>query len=74
MARLPVACCAKRQPAGFQHGGKRYGGQHESPGSADRDGSVLDYSRLNSMTIHAWSPFQAPNWGGCFLGTSAIRI
>ena len=74
MARLPVACCAKRQPAGFQHGGKRYGGQHESPGSADRDGSVLDYSRLNSMTIQAWSPFQAPNWGGCFLGTSAIRI
>ena len=40
----------------------------ESPGSADRDGSVLDYSRLNSMTIQAWSPFQAPNWGGCFLG------
>ena len=46
----------------------------ESPGSADRDWSVLDYSRLNSMTIQAWSPFQAPNWGGCFLGTSAIRI
>ena len=46
----------------------------DTPGSADRDGSVLDYSRLNSMTIQAWSPFQAPNWGGCFLGTSAIRI
>lgn len=40
----------------------------ETPGSADRDGSVLDYTRLHDMTIQAWSPFQAPNWGGCFLG------
>ena len=40
----------------------------ESPGSADRDGSVLDYSRLHKMTIQAWSPFQTPNWGGGFLG------
>lgn len=40
----------------------------ETPGAADRDGSVLDYSRLRGMTIQAWSPFQLPNWGGCFLG------
>lgn len=40
----------------------------DTPGSPDRDGSVLDYSRLNDMTIQAWSPFQTPNWGGCFLG------
>ena len=40
----------------------------ETAGSADRDGSVLDYSRLNDMTIQAWSPFQAPNWDGCFIG------
>ena len=40
----------------------------DTPGSADRDGSVLDYSRLHKMTIQAWSPFQTPNWGGCFLG------
>ena len=42
----------------------------DSPGAVDRDGSVLDYSRLNDMTIQAWSPFQTPNWGGCFLGDS----
>lgn len=41
----------------------------DSPGSADRDGSVLDYCRLNDMTIQAWSPFQMPNWQGCFLGS-----
>ena len=42
----------------------------DTPGAVDRDGSVLDYSRLNDMTIQAWSPFQTPNWGGCFLGDS----
>ena len=41
----------------------------DSPGSADRDGSVLDYCRLNDVTVQAWSPFQKPNWGGCFLGS-----
>ena len=40
----------------------------ETAGSADRDGSVLDYSRLHDMTIQAWSPFQGPNWSGCFVG------
>ena len=38
-----------------------------SDGAADRDGSVLDYSRLHDMTIQAWSPFQMPNWQGCFI-------
>lgn len=39
-------------------------------GSIDRDGSVLDYSRLHDMTIQAWSPFQMPEWKGCFLGST----
>ncbi len=39
----------------------------ETSGSIDRDGSVLDYSRLHDITIQAWSPFQTPNWKGCFL-------
>lgn len=38
-----------------------------SDGAIDRDGSVLDYSRLQDMTIQAWSPFQMPNWQGCFI-------
>ena len=29
--------------------------------SLDRDGSLLDYSRLHNMTIQPWSPFQAGN-------------
>lgn len=39
----------------------------ETNGAIDRDGSVLDYSRLHDITIQAWSPFQMPNWKGCFL-------
>ena len=42
----------------------------ETPGAADRDGSVLDYCRLHNITIQAWSPFQMPNWKGCFLGSA----
>lgn len=38
-----------------------------SDGAYNRDGSVLDYSRLNDMTIQAWSPFQMPEWRGCFI-------
>ncbi len=39
-----------------------------SDGAIDRDGSVLDYSRLHDMTLQAWSPFQMPEWRGCFIG------
>lgn len=36
-------------------------------GSADHDGSVLDYCRLNDITIQAWSPFQYGTFEGVFL-------
>lgn len=38
-------------------------------GSFDRDGSVLDYCRLNDMTIQAWSPFQYGFFEGVFIGS-----
>ena len=38
-------------------------------GSLDRDGSVLDYCRLNDITIQAWSPFQYGFFEGVFLGS-----
>ena len=40
-----------------------------SAGAVDRDGSVLDYSRLHDMTIQAWSPFQMADWQGTFIGS-----
>lgn len=35
--------------------------------SIDHDGSILDYSRLNEMTIQAWSPYQYGFFEGVFL-------
>ena len=37
------------------------------PGSVDRDGSILEYSRLNNITIQAWSPFQYGFFEGIFI-------
>ncbi len=36
--------------------------------SADRDGSILDYCRLNDIVIQAWSPYQYGFFEGVFLG------
>lgn len=35
--------------------------------SVDHDGSVLDYCRLNDITVQAWSPFQFGFFEGVFL-------
>lgn len=35
--------------------------------SVNRDGSILDYCRLNDVTIQAWSPFQYGFFKGVFL-------
>ncbi len=37
-------------------------------GAVNRDGSVLNYCRLNDITIQTWSPFQFGMFEGCFLG------
>ena len=36
--------------------------------SVMRDGGVLDYCRLNDITVQAWSPFQGGFFTGAFLG------
>ena len=38
-----------------------------SPGSVDHDGGILDYCRLNDITMQAWSPFQISLRDGTFL-------
>ncbi|MGL1891182.1 MAG: aldo/keto reductase [Spirochaetaceae bacterium] len=38
--------------------------------SVDHDGSILDYCRLNDITIQAWSPFQFGFFEGVFLNNS----
>lgn len=39
----------------------------QKPEAINRDGSILDYSRLNEMTIQAWSPLQASWAQGSFI-------
>lgn len=38
--------------------------------SVDHDGGILEYSRLQDMTIQAWSPYQGPN--GVFIGDKEL--
>jgi predicted oxidoreductase len=40
----------------------------ENDSAIDRDGSVLDFCRLNDITIQPWSPFQFGFFEGVFLG------
>ncbi|WP_141503516.1 aldo/keto reductase [Paenibacillus luteus] len=39
----------------------------ENDAAVNRDGSILDYSRLHDMTIQPWSPFQYGFFEGVFL-------
>jgi predicted oxidoreductase len=41
----------------------------ENDSAIDRDGSVLDFCRLNDITIQPWSPFQYGFFEGVFLGS-----
>lgn len=40
----------------------------ETEGAVERDGSVLDFCRLNDITIQTWSPFQYGFFEGVFIG------
>lgn len=39
----------------------------EFPHAADRDGEILDYCRLNRITMQSWSPFQYGFFEGVFI-------
>ncbi|GAB3565096.1 aldo/keto reductase [Spelaeicoccus albus] len=42
----------------------------DEPQSVMRDGGIVDYCRLNDITVQAWSPFQARFFNGVFLGSA----
>ena len=55
---------------GIMHTGMVDQGIHANmtdSGSVDHDGAILDYSRLNQMTIQAWSPYQYGFFEGVFI-------
>lgn len=39
----------------------------DTPGAIHRDGMVLDYCRINDITVQAWSPYQYGDMDGPFL-------
>lgn len=41
--------------------------------SIDRDGNILDYCRINGITIQAWSPFQYGFFEGVFLDNPKFK-
>ncbi|WP_194190652.1 aldo/keto reductase [Clostridium chrysemydis] len=45
----------------------------ENEASLDRDGYVLDYCRLNDITIQAWSPYQYGFFEGVFLNNDKFK-
>ncbi len=42
--------------------------------AVNRDGSVLDFCRLNDITIQTWSPFQYGFFNGVFLGNDQFPV
>jgi predicted oxidoreductase len=42
----------------------------ENAAAVNRDGSILDFCRLNDITIQPWSPFQYGFFEGVFLGNA----
>ncbi|MDR2629298.1 MAG: aldo/keto reductase [Spirochaetaceae bacterium] len=46
----------------------------EDDKALNRDGSVLDFCRLNSITIQPWSPFQYGFFEGVFLGSDKFPV
>lgn len=57
---------------GIMHTGMIDFGLHVNmtdPRSVDHDDGVLEFSRLNNMTIQAWSPYQYGFFEGVFIGS-----
>lgn len=50
---------------GMIDAGIQVNNRHEN--AIDRDGSILDYSRLHDMTVQAWSPFRFGLFEGFFI-------
>jgi predicted oxidoreductase len=50
---------------GMVDAGIQVNNKHDN--AVDRDGGILDYSRLNDMTIQAWSPFRYGFFEGLFI-------
>lgn len=45
----------------------------ENEASRNKDGEILNYCRLNDITIQAWSPYQYGFFDGCFIDNDKFK-
>ena len=67
---LDMPLCVNQMQFGIMHTPMIHSGMHANMYDDDginRDGGVLDYCRLNKITIQPWSPMQYGFFGGCFI-------
>lgn len=68
---LDMPLCANQLQFGIMHAPMIQSGINVNmynDSGVNRDGSVLDYCRLNKITIQPWSPMQYGFFEGCFIG------
>lgn len=67
---LDIPICVNQMQFGIMHTPMIHSGMHANMYDDDginRDGGVLDYCRLNRITIQTWSPMQYGFFKGCFI-------
>jgi predicted oxidoreductase len=68
---LEQPLCANQIQFGLAHAGPVAASLQANTrfdGAIDRDGSVIDYCRMNGLRVQAWSPLQFGRFEGNFLG------
>lgn len=67
---LDMPLCVNQLQFGIMHSSMIQSGINvnmQNDSAVNRDGGVLDYCRLNNITIQAWSPIQYGFFEGCFI-------
>lgn len=67
---LDMPLCANQVQFGIMHTPMIHAGMHANmydDWAVNRDGGILDFCRLNQITVQAWSPMQHGFFKGCFV-------
>lgn len=67
---LDMPLCVNQLQFGIMHSSMIQAGINvnmNNPSAIDRDGGILDYCRLNKITVQTWSPMQYGFFEGCFI-------
>lgn len=73
---LDMPLCANQLQFGIMHAPMIQSGINVNmynDSAVNRDGGVLDYCRLNDITIQPWSPMQYGFFEGCFIDNKKFR-